>query len=116
VQVSLRALREARRRDERAEALPPGMPATAIECTVADTGCGVADEDRERIFDPFFTTRAAGEGTGLGLANALRMAEQQGGALNLAAAPAGFRTAFVLRLPSASSASSSGRRRGDPAG
>src|SRR5881409_2944869 len=34
---------------------------------VADTGPGVAPQDRERIFDPFYTTKEPGRGTGLGL-------------------------------------------------
>jgi signal transduction histidine kinase len=71
----------------------------AVECLVCDAGPGIAEEDRERIFDPFFTTKPPGRGTGLGLANSLRLAEEQGGALELGAAPEGLRTAFVLRLP-----------------
>jgi two-component system NtrC family sensor kinase len=35
---------------------------------VADSGPGVAAEDRERVFDPFYTTKPPGRGTGLGLA------------------------------------------------
>ena len=72
-----------------------------MECVVCDAGPGIAEEDRERIFDPFFTTKPPGQGTGLGLANSLRLAEEQGGALELASAPEGYRTAFVLRLPCA---------------
>jgi two-component system, NtrC family, sensor kinase len=102
VLVSLRGAREGRRREDVPGALPPGASPACIECGVADTGCGIEEEDRDRIFDPFFTTREAGEGTGLGLANALRMAEEQGGSLNLAAPPAGYRTSFLLRLPLAS--------------
>ncbi len=71
----------------------------AVECSVCDAGPGIPEEDRERLFDPFFTTKPPGQGTGLGLANSLRLAEEQGGALELALAPQGFRTAFVLRLP-----------------
>jgi CheY-like chemotaxis protein len=32
---------------------------------VADTGCGMKEEDRAKIFDPFFTTKFAGRGLGL---------------------------------------------------
>lgn len=37
------------------------------EITVADTGCGIPEENLQRIFDPFFTTKGVGKGTGLGL-------------------------------------------------
>lgn len=37
-----------------------------VELTIADTGCGVSTEDRERLFLPYFSTK--GRGTGLGLA------------------------------------------------
>ena len=56
-------------------------------------------EDEERIFDPFFTTKDPGEGTGLGLPNALRSAEQQEGTLRLVGAPTLGGAAFALRLP-----------------
>ena len=70
----------------------------AVECRVEDSGPGVAAEDRERIFDPFFTTKEPGHGTGLGLSNAVRQAEQLGGSLDLDDAPAPG-AAFILRLP-----------------
>ncbi|MBV6431042.1 MAG: Adaptive-response sensory-kinase SasA [Bryobacteraceae bacterium] len=38
----------------------------AVELIIADTGCGVSPEDRERLFLPTFSTK--GRGTGLGLA------------------------------------------------
>ncbi len=38
----------------------------SIELTVADTGCGVSPEDKEKLFLPYFSTK--GRGTGLGLA------------------------------------------------
>ena len=37
-----------------------------VELVVADTGCGVSAEDKERLFLPYFSTK--GRGTGLGLA------------------------------------------------
>jgi len=40
--------------------------AEAIELVVADTGCGVSPEDKDRLFLPYFSTK--GRGTGLGLA------------------------------------------------
>jgi signal transduction histidine kinase len=75
--------------------------ADAVECVVADNGCGIAETDRERIFDPFFTTKPPGQGTGLGLSTAARLAEEMEGALVLVEPPPGFVTAFALRLPAA---------------
>jgi signal transduction histidine kinase len=72
-----------------------------VECAVADNGCGIPEADRERVFDPFFTSKPPGEGTGLGLANAVRLAEELDGQLDLMAPPEGARTAFALRLPAA---------------
>ena len=69
----------------------------AVECRVRDNGPGIPAEDSERIFDPFFTTKPPGEGTGLGLANAARLAEELGGGLDLAESAHGAE--FVLRLP-----------------
>ncbi len=102
--LRLRVAPAARRAGERGAGAAPAGGDT-VECLVADNGCGIAEEDRERIFDPFFTTRPVGEGTGLGLPNALRMAEEADGSLELAPAPEGFRTAFALRLPCVSAPS-----------
>lgn len=55
----------------------------AVACTVEDNGPGIAPEHCDRIFDPFFTTKEAGQATGLGLSNALRLAEELGGSLAL---------------------------------
>jgi len=74
----------------------------AVECRISDNGSGIADGDRERIFDPFYTTKPPGQGTGLGLSTAARLAEELEGTLALAEPPPGFRTSFVLRLPVAS--------------
>ena len=71
----------------------------AVECRVEDNGPGVPEEDRERIFDPFFTTKPPGEGTGLGLANALRLAEELDGTLEYAPSERLGGAAFALRLP-----------------
>ncbi len=38
-----------------------------VRISVADQGCGIPVEDRERVFQPFFTTKSIGKGVGLGL-------------------------------------------------
>jgi len=40
--------------------------ADSVELIVADTGCGISREDKEKLFLPYFSTK--GRGTGLGLA------------------------------------------------
>jgi two-component system sensor histidine kinase PilS (NtrC family) len=47
------------------------------EIVIADTGVGIAPEQRDKIFDPFFTTKTGG--TGLGLAIVYRIIEDHGG-------------------------------------
>ena len=114
VEVFVRAAVAARRAgDDPAGPTPSRRRADAVECCVADDGAGVDPADRERIFDPFFTTKPPGEGTGLGLSNAALVAEELEGTLELGTPPAGFRTAFVLRLPAwDASRGDGGARRG----
>jgi two-component system NtrC family sensor kinase len=100
VSVMLRPGRLRVRAGESRDAPPnPRKRADAVECEVADNGPGVAMEDRERIFDPFFTTKPPGEGTGLGLANAQRLAQEIGGSLEYEDSERLGGAAFVLRLP-----------------
>jgi two-component system, NtrC family, sensor kinase len=72
----------------------------AVDIAVADQGPGIAPENLPRLFEPFFSTKGPGEGTGLGLATSLRMAEEMGGTLSAANGPAGG-AVFRLRLPQA---------------
>jgi len=103
VSVRVRGAALVRRAADGPGAVPLRSQQDAVECVVCDDGPGIAPEDRERIFDPFFTTKPPGEGTGLGLANALRLAEEQGGVLELEEPSSGSGACFVLRLPAASS-------------
>lgn len=55
---------------------------TAYACMeVQDTGCGIADEDREMLFDPFFSKKYIGRG--LSLAIVLGIAKAHGGAVSV---------------------------------
>ncbi len=65
---------------------------------IADTGCGIRPEDRDRIFDPFFTTKGPGQGTGLGLSTSLAIVEGHGGRIEVRSEP-GRGSAFRVVAP-----------------
>ncbi|MBW2268806.1 MAG: HAMP domain-containing protein [Deltaproteobacteria bacterium] len=98
IQVRIRGSIRATREDADGAAVAARRDADAVECRVADNGPGVPEADRARIFDPFFSTKEAGQGTGLGLSNALRFAEELGGNLTLDTEP-DRGAVFVLTLP-----------------
>jgi signal transduction histidine kinase len=74
-----------------------------VEIEVADTGEGIAAEEREHVFDAFFrggegAARSGGDGAGagLGLAVSRAIVEAHGGRIWLADAPAGTQVRFTL--------------------
>ena len=69
----------------------------AVAICVIDNGPGIDPDVLPCVFDPFFTTKDPGEGTGLGLSNAHRIAELLDGQLEAASEPG--RTCFRLVLP-----------------
>ena len=72
-----------------------------VVVSVADTGPGVAPDDRERIFEEFQQTGAGSkqrEGTGLGLALSRRLVELHGGRIWVDSRPDEGST-FVFTLP-----------------
>lgn len=62
---------------------------------VADTGCGIAEKDRNRIFELFYSAKKGG--TGLGLSIVQRIIEDHGGKIYLHSAE-GKGTIFTLAL------------------
>jgi signal transduction histidine kinase len=68
--------------------------------TVADRGCGIAPEDRDRLFERFFTVASdsGGSGAGLGLPIALAIAQAHGGTIDVESEP-GRGSTFVVRVP-----------------
>jgi len=69
----------------------------AVAMEVIDNGPGIEPDVLPQVFDPFFTTKEPGDGTGLGLSNAHRLAELLGGRLEAESEPG--RTCFRLVLP-----------------
>jgi signal transduction histidine kinase len=67
---------------------------THIAISIYDSGPGVPSELAGKIFEPFFTTRA--KGSGLGLALVQRLAEQNGGRIELAPSEKGAHFRLVL--------------------
>src|SRR5690606_26246467 len=66
---------------------------------IRDTGCGIADEIRNKIFDPLFTTKEPGKGTGQGLSIARAViVEGHGGTIDLET-EVNHGTVFTIRLP-----------------
>ena len=89
------------RRPERRPARPEfaaGQPGALLY--VADSGGGVAPEDREKVFEPFYTTKEPGRGTGLGLAIVARAVHDMGGVVWVDTAREGG-AAFKMFFPQA---------------
>jgi len=81
----------------------PGRPADLAagrhaHLWVRDTGCGIAEADRERVFEPFFTTKGLQGGTGLGLSMVHGIVKAHHGAVKVESAP-GQGSCFHVYLP-----------------
>ena len=87
------------------EAMPDGgtlslalsVEGDAVVVRVGDTGCGIAEEDRERVFEFAYTTRESGTGLGLAMVHQC-IVEEHGGRVSLDSAP-GRGTRVRLALP-----------------
>ena len=67
-----------------------------VTVSVADSGAGIGEKDKDRIFDPFFTTKSTG--TGIGLTICRSIIESHGGMLQ-ASANRPYGTIFEVVLP-----------------
>jgi signal transduction histidine kinase len=68
-----------------------------VSIRIADTGCGIPEELREKIFKPFFSTKGD-KGTGLGLAICSKIVAQHKGELRVES-EVGKGTVFTIFLP-----------------
>jgi len=75
------------------------LDAGNVEIVIADTGCGMDDETRERMFDLFFTTKQSGTGLGMGIVRSV--IERHGGRLEVESRP-GEGTRMRVELPTES--------------
>ncbi len=75
-------------------------PGEFVVIEVADTGCGIAEENLNRIFEPFFSTKqnVVGSGTGLGLAMVYGIVRQTEGFIKVDS-KLGQGTTFSIHLP-----------------
>jgi len=70
-----------------------------VRIEIADSGCGIPAQIRDRVFDPFFTTKEVGRGSGQGLAIARNIVvDKHGGSLTFES-EVGKGTTFVIVLP-----------------
>ena len=75
----------------------PDSPSTVV-LEVADSGPGIADDDRDKIFEPFFTTKSDGKGTGLGLPIVRNIVDRHRGEIQVSRSDLGG-AAFRVILP-----------------
>jgi two-component system OmpR family sensor kinase len=85
-----------------------GVAVGEVVLSVADTGCGIPEEDRPHLFERFYRvdkarSRASG-GNGLGLAICRSIVEAHGGTIGFETEP-GQGSTFWVRLPCANAAS-----------
>jgi nitrogen fixation/metabolism regulation signal transduction histidine kinase len=83
-----------------------------VELTIADTGCGISPEDKEKLFLPYFTTKSRGTGLGLAIVNHI-ISEHRGQIRAENNAPSGAR--FIIELTALAPADAEARAVGAPA-
>ncbi|MEA5604448.1 sensor histidine kinase [Nostoc sp. UHCC 0252] len=65
---------------------------------IADNGCGMTEEIKQKIFDPFFTTKPVGSARGLGMSISYQIINKHGGILKCISAPLQG-TEFIIQIP-----------------
>ncbi len=75
-----------------------GVSGDKVWVEIADSGCGIPEEIRQKIFDPFFTTKPVGKGTGLGLSLSYGIVQNHNGKIELDSV-VGQGSTFRITLP-----------------
>jgi two-component system sensor kinase FixL len=68
-----------------------------VEITIADDGCGIPEDHRDKVFSPFFTSKE--KGTGLGLSVSKGIVEQHPHCTLSFESQEGKGTVFTLKMP-----------------
>jgi PAS domain S-box-containing protein len=77
-----------------------------VELIIADTGCGISPQDKEKLFLPYFSTK--GRGTGLGLAIVSHVLADHNAHVRVEDnIPSGAR--FIVEIPAVNAAEAEGR-------
>jgi signal transduction histidine kinase len=71
-----------------------------VEISIADTGCGISEENLPRVLEPFFTTKSHGNGLGLSICRSVLW--EVDGTLSIQSAP-GTGTDVRVLIPQAAS-------------
>lgn len=74
------------------------LPGDMVEIEIADTGCGISTEDKEKLFLPYFSTKKRGTGLGLAIVSHI-VAEHRAQIRVEDNTPRGAR--FIIELPAA---------------
>jgi PAS domain S-box-containing protein len=92
------------------EACHPQRGHAGLRVTVADTGCGMNRETRDKLFEPFYTTKGI-TGTGLGLWVSLELIQKHGGIVRVRSSDSARRhgTVFAVFFPFSEQGSSGSR-------
>lgn len=70
-----------------------------VAIRIADNGCGMTPEVKQRLFEPLFTTKPMGKGTGLGLSISRQIVEEKHGGRLTCISEEGQGSEFVIELP-----------------
>lgn len=87
-------------------------PGRYVVFTVKDSGMGIRPEVRPNLFKRFFSTKPAGQGAGVGLANAQNIAQAHGGFILIESEP-GWGTTVRVYVAAASETAVPAARAGD---